>query len=207
MQKYHVLLLFLFLFSAGLAYSQNSALLVISQEDWDTYHRKVQKEFMKSECYSADKRYRILPCFGVYTVGKISKTDFYDSAFLKKLKPNYYYAENKRKKILWSNTSILDEEKNKIASFDYRFGCLEAKDKKNAQINMIDSLWPQEEIFIFYIGMTDIATKFIVTPSMDVYISYMVNRSYKISPIKEYIEENWIPFSDYWRRYGLIEEE
>ena len=122
------LLLFMLLWQINI-FSQFYDLPIQNQKDYKILNRKVQRAFKCSRLFSKkDTTLRLFATFRLHTTNTISKEEYADGAFLKKL--TYYYREYndkdkdhfiEPKRMVAGNFSVVSREKA-VAIFDYPYG-------------------------------------------------------------------------------------
>jgi hypothetical protein len=126
-----ILLLFILLWKINV-FSQFSDLPIQNQKGYKLLDEEIQKSFRNSKSFSyKDTSLRLFMVFNLHTIDTITKEEYTDGSFLKKLKYEYVYDNKNKNKsydppkdsIVYAGITVYSSKINSIADypFDYMF--------------------------------------------------------------------------------------
>jgi len=194
--------------------------------NYKVFERKINRAFKLSKCFSnKDTTLRLLVIHNLYTNDFITKKEYADGSFLKKLNYNAWPYRTKGKvkrilpKVMVSSRSTVNTKEAVVAFFSYnngRFMCDEKYLKFNPPYysrGMPDSsdytlrsiqyynefmnyIWDKGNLFIFQESNSPLNTCYIINKQLEISVFFEESDGqYIVLPIKEFVEEHWDRFS------------
>jgi len=208
-----------------LVFSQNPTLQILNQKEIDVLNEQLQKSLKKCKCYSKKDTIQMFTVFRLFSKDTISKEEFIDGSFLRRLTHEFWFYYKNQPNISYSNyhkkdstlfaSHFIFSSKGKLiatspeyirrSNYRYlvpnlsrRFICSKKQDTSHFA-ELLKYVWGKEDVFIFRINeyVHPFYPYFIVNEQLEINVFYKTNsNNYEIVPIKEFIDNHWDIFSE-----------